>query len=103
MGKVIDVEAELAKDNRANPRATQTALAILADALRVYAEAAANVEKHGAIVAHPRTAQPIENPYLRIMQQQGKTLERARGFKTDRVFRLLREQSRKPTGTKGTP
>jgi phage terminase small subunit len=89
--KVINVEAELAKDNKGNARATRTTLALIADALWTYAEAADNVRRHGSIVAHPRTAAPIDNPYLRVMQQAAKGIERGRGLKTDRVFLLVRE------------
>lgn len=94
MGEVkpIDIEAELANDNAKNPRATKVVLAMLADALRVYVEAADNVRRHGAIVSHPRTGAPLENPYLKIMQAQSKTVAQAHGIKADRVFSLLRAQ-----------
>ncbi len=91
MEKVIDVEKELAKDNKGNARATRTMLALIGDALWTYAEAADNVRRHGAIVAHPRTAAPIDNPYLRVMQRAAKGFGLGRGLKTDRVFLLVRE------------
>lgn len=92
MDKVTDIEAELVRDNRGNPRANGVILGVTADALRVYAEAAANVRAHGAIVSHPRTAQPMENPYLKIMTAQAKFLTNLRGIKIDRVFALLRDE-----------
>ena len=35
-----------------------------ADAFLEYREASKNIAEHGAMVLHPRTANPIENPYL---------------------------------------
>jgi len=37
-----------------------------ADAFLIYREAAENVRANGSIVLHPRTAAPLENPYLRV-------------------------------------
>ena len=89
MGEVaIDIEAELRADNPKTPAVT---LRLYADAMRVYREAAANVREHGAIVAHPRTGAPIENPYLAVMQRQAATLHKMR-VRGDRVLALLEAQ-----------
>lgn len=40
--------------------------ALYADAFLEYREASDNIRLHGAMVLHPRTANPIENPYLKI-------------------------------------
>ncbi len=86
MGEVtIDVEAELRRDN---PRATAVTLRLYADTLRTYLEAAASVREHGAIVSHPRTGSPIENPYLAIMQRQGAALQKMK-VKGDRVLAMI--------------
>lgn len=37
-----------------------------ADSLLEYREASANIDEHGVIVQHPRTLNPIENPYMAI-------------------------------------
>jgi phage terminase small subunit len=37
-----------------------------ADAYLEYHEASKNIREQGAMVLHPRTANPIENPYLQI-------------------------------------
>lgn len=40
------------------------AAVMYADLFLEYAEASDNIERHGVIVQHPRTMNPIENPYL---------------------------------------
>ena len=47
---------------------------IYADAFLEYREATENIEKNGVIVQHPRTANPIENPYLAIRDRAVKKL-----------------------------
>lgn len=86
MGKIIDIEAELRKDN---PNAKGTDLRVYADALRVYVEASRNVREHGAVCQHPRTGAPIENPYLKIQSQQGAVLAKMPRIKGDRTLGLI--------------
>ena len=88
MGKVIDIQAELSKDN---PRASSINIQIYSDALRTYSEAALNVLKNGAICSHPRTGAPIENPYLKIRAQQAAIIGKMPGIKSDRVLKLLQK------------
>lgn len=88
MGKMIDVEAELRRDN---PASKATDLRVYADALRVYVEASANVRKNGAVCQHPRTGSPIENPYLKIQSAQGAVLAKMPRIKGDRALALLTE------------
>ena len=85
MGEV-DVESELRADN---PKSSAVEVAICANALRIYSEAASNVRRNGAICSHPRTGAPIENPYLRVMAQQSAVLLKCKRMKTDRVLGLL--------------
>jgi len=47
---------------------------LYADAFCEFHEAAANIATHGAIVQHPRTANPIENPYLKVRDAAAKRL-----------------------------
>ena len=49
-----------------NPRALPAEVAIYADAFAEYASAQSNIAEHGAVVFHPKTGAPIENPYLPI-------------------------------------
>ena len=85
MGKV-DILAELRADN---PKARTVDLQVFADALTVYSEAAKNVREHGAIVTHPRTGAPIENPYLKIQTAKGAALVKMNRIKSDRLMGLL--------------
>lgn len=54
-----------------------------ADAFIEYREAAANIAKNGTIVQHPRTANPIENPYLVIRDRAMRKIQNFRGIKAD--------------------
>jgi len=92
MGKVVNIAAELRKDN---PRASEVALKIYADALRTYNEAAANVLANGAICSHPRTGAPLENPYLKVQAQQAAILGKMPQIKSDRVQKLLQKGAAK--------
>ena len=56
--------------------------------VRYVLKAAENVLRNGAIVSHPRTASPIENPYLKIMSDRGKFLLTCSRYKLDRVMSL---------------
>jgi len=56
---------------------------IYADAFMEYHEATANIDKFGIIVAHPRTANPIENPYLNIRDRAARKMLAMRGLKAD--------------------
>ena len=86
----VDVLAELVTDN---PSKKLVDLRIFADALATYTEAATNIDKHGAIVMHPRTGAPIDNPYLKVRASAALTLRRMKHVKSDRVMRLLAEQA----------
>lgn len=51
---------------KANPNARADDIAMYADSYMDYAEAQDNIAKNGNVVAHPRTGQPIDNPYIKI-------------------------------------
>ena len=42
-----------------------------------------NIDEHGIIVSHPRTANPIENPFLAIRDRAAKKLDGMRKVKAD--------------------
>jgi phage terminase small subunit len=88
LGK-IDILAELIRDN---PTLRVIDLRVFADALKVYREASLNILENGAIVMHPRTGAPIENPYLKIQASSGAVLARMGRIKSDRVVNLLDEE-----------
>lgn len=52
-----------------NPKARVDDVELYSDQFVTYLEAARNIAELGAIVAHPRTAAPMDNPYLKIRQQ----------------------------------
>ncbi len=54
-----------------------------ADAFLEYREASKNIEENGTIVLHPRTANPVENPYLKIRDRALKKIQSIRGVKAD--------------------
>lgn len=83
---MIDIEQMLRAEN---PKARTVDLQVFADALRTYREASDNVSKNGAIVMHPRTGAPIENPYLKIQTQKGAILSKMRIIKSDRLIAAL--------------
>jgi phage terminase small subunit len=47
-----------------------------ADAFIEYREASRNIEANGVIVQHPRTLNPIENPYLQVRDRSLRKLQR---------------------------
>ena len=68
MGKITAEEAIeiLTKDN---PRERVDSISMYASCFIDYQEAQANIAEHGALVFHPRTGVPIDNPYLKIKAQ----------------------------------
>lgn len=94
MGKVIDIFAELRSEN---PSKRSVDLRIFADALQIYREAAKNVEANGAVVSHPRTGAPIENPYLKIQTVNGAVLSKMSSIKSDKLMLLLDAEMREKT------
>jgi phage terminase small subunit len=85
MGQV-DVFAELKTDN---PSVGDVQLRIYADALQAYCEASENVRRNGAVVSHPRTGTPIDNPCLKVQTSRAQILGKMRHVKASRVLGLL--------------
>ena len=55
---------------------TRKDLAVMyGDAFLEYREASRNISEHGAIVQHPRTSNPIENPYLVVRDRALRKLQ----------------------------
>jgi len=53
---------------------------LYADTFVEYRKAVANIQEHGAIVQHPRTGNPINNPYVSIRDSALRNLQKFRGF-----------------------
>ena len=60
-----------------------------ADLFVTYREAALNIAKNGAIVAHPKTGAPIENPYLKVRQQTMADLRKLARVKANNVWAVM--------------
>lgn len=59
---------------------------IYADVYLEYQTATANIAEYGLIVKHPRTGNPIENPYLSIRDGAEKKLSRMQNIKADGLW-----------------
>jgi phage terminase small subunit len=66
-----EVTAEL---RRLNPLAKEMRIAIAANLISDYRAAAENIRANGTIVLHPRTGEPIANPYIAIRDRAAKQL-----------------------------
>jgi phage terminase small subunit len=79
--------AELVARGEPTDRAT-----FYADAFCEYREASDNIAEHGIIVSHPRTANPIENPYLVIRDRAAAKLERMKKVNADFLWERPRSE-----------
>lgn len=70
---------------KANPAAKREKVIMYADAYMDYMEAQENIKQKGALVTHPKTGAPFDNPYLKIRQQMAITLLKLR-LKTDQLW-----------------
>ncbi len=59
-----------------------------ADAFMEYMKATRNVDEYGVIIKHPRTGNPIENPYLVIRDRALKKLQLMRNVKADYLWKV---------------
>ena len=71
-----EVVAALVKSGNRKDLAVQ-----YADAFVQYRAASANLHEHGSIVQHPRTSNPIENPFLKVRDSALRALQNMRGIK----------------------
>jgi phage terminase small subunit len=60
-----------------------------ADLFLEYREAAENIREHGVIVQHPRTRNPIENPYLKRRDIARKHLQAMRMKSADWLWETI--------------
>ena len=74
MGEVIGHAAVIAHLTAAGVRLDIATM--YADAFTDYQEACTNIREHGAIVAHPRTHNPMANPYLDVRDRARATLQK---------------------------
>lgn len=70
-----------------NPRAKLAEINLYAESFAQWQEATGNIREHGAICAHPRTGQPMSNPYLAVQTAALKSLRSFPRLNTDRLWR----------------
>ena len=56
------------------------------DAFMEYQEATKNIEDNGLIVQHPRTMNPMDNPYMSVRDRALKKLQGLKKVKTDGLW-----------------
>lgn len=81
----IDREKVISILKTENPSAKREKIMMYADAYMDYMEAQKNIRVNGALVAHPKTGAPFDNPYLKIRQQMAASLLKLR-LKTDQLW-----------------
>lgn len=69
-----------------NPTVPDMEIRIYLDNLALYSKAKENVQKNGAITLHPRTGEPINNPYLRVMKSAEKAILGSRIRLPENIF-----------------
>ena len=90
---MVEVTAETAFSvlREDNPRATDGDCKMYAQAWSEWQHANAKIVEDGTIVSHPRTAAPIENPYLKIrLSAMGTMHKLAKVRATDRLWALAK-------------
>lgn len=69
-----------------NPKLSDCQIDVAATAIALYIEARDNIKDNGAIVLHPKSGAPIENPYLKVLDNQSKFLSKLRNIKTEGIL-----------------
>jgi phage terminase small subunit len=70
-----------------NPSAKISDLEIYARQFATYFEASENIQQNGAIVAHPRTGQPMDNPHLKLRTSSESCLQKMRMIRAENLWR----------------
>lgn len=75
-----------------NPDGKTALTTIYAGLFITYIEAESNIMEHGAVVAHPRTGMPIENPYLKVRTSAINDMQKMRGLKTAALWEEMKKK-----------
>lgn len=88
MGEVVDKrgDREWVIEQLVGLGAVRSMAAQYADVYLEYQEASSNIKDHGVMVLHPRTSNPIENPYLTIRDRALRKLQGMRGVKCEPLW-----------------
>lgn len=74
----LDKPSVLAILNELNPKLPVPTIVMYANLYIDYMTAQANIDKNGSMVMHPKTGEPIENPYLKIRDKAFVHLQKMR-------------------------
>ena len=87
MGEVKPLDRKQVVDQLTKKGVKMDLACMYADAFMEYRTASENIREHGAMVLHPRTGSPIENPYLAIRDRARTALQRMRVPKADFLWK----------------
>jgi phage terminase small subunit len=73
---------------RLNPKANLQAIELYAQNFLLYQEATENIQQNGAIVSHPRTGQPMENPYLKVQATSEARLQKMHRMNSNELWQV---------------
>ena len=83
--KIHEIRELLKKDN---PKIATGQIELYSRQFATYLEAAENIQANGVIVSHPRTAQPMENPYLKVRAAAEASFGKLRMVKSDTLWAI---------------
>lgn len=69
-----------------NPQGNVALIEMYVHQFATYLEAEENIQQNGVIVSHPRTGQPMENPYLKIRTAAQATMSKMRILKVGQLW-----------------
>jgi len=69
-----------------NPQGSAATIEMYVHQFATYIEAEENIQQNGVIVSHPRTGQPIENPYLKIRTTAQQSMQKTRMLKVNKLW-----------------
>ena len=74
----LDKDSVIQILKKLNPALQQSQIVMYANLFIDYTTAQRNIDKHGSMVMHPKTGEPIENPYLKIRDKAFSNLQKMR-------------------------
>ena len=83
--KIHEIRELLKKDN---PKIATGQIELYSRQFATYLEAAENIQANGVIVSHPRTAQPMENPYVKVRAAAEASFGKMRMVKSDTLWAI---------------
>lgn len=86
--KIQEIRALILKDN---PTGRTADLEIYARQFATYFEASENIQQNGVICSHPRTGQPMENPYVKLRFSSETCMQKIR-IKSDSLWQEAAKQ-----------